>query len=230
MNNVKTHLDLFSGIGAFSLAARWAGFETLAFCESSEYARLVLRKNFPGVTIHEDIKKLDGGEYTNVRLITGGYPCQPYSTLGKRSGAEDDRHLWSEMHRVIARARPTYVLAENVFGHVSLGLDSVLSDLESIGYSARPLVIPALSVGTIHIRERVYIIAYSSSGRLETTYKAPGPDLDDCFKIRKDFTGIEPGVHRADDGISKKLHRFRIHALGNSLVPQVAFEILRHLD
>jgi len=152
------HLDLFSGIGGFALAAKWAGFETVGFCEIEEYPRKVLGKNFPGVPIHQDIRELDGAIYEGIDIITGGYPCQPFSTAGKRKGQEDDRHLWPEMLRVITQARPSWVIAENVTGHVTMGLDSVLTDLESEGYAARPVVIPAIAVDAKHRRDRVWIL------------------------------------------------------------------------
>lgn len=156
-------MDLFSGIGGFALAASWAGIETVAFCEIEDFSRKVLQKNFPGVLIHNDIRELDGKEYAGIDLITGGYPCQPFSTAGKRKGVDDPRHLWPEMFRVIQQARPTWVLCENVEGHITNGLDSVCDDLESEGYQVQPLVIPACAVESPHIRNRVWIIANSPS-------------------------------------------------------------------
>lgn len=164
LRGTMKHLDLFSGIGGFALAAQWAGFETVAFCEIDEFARSVLQKNFPGVRVHGDIKELSGDEYAGVELITGGYPCQPFSVAGKRRGAEDDRHLWPEMLRVIREARPRYVVGENVYGLATwnggLVLDEVLSSLEDAGYEvAPPLVIPAAGVGAPHRRDRVWVVA-----------------------------------------------------------------------
>jgi DNA (cytosine-5)-methyltransferase 1 len=137
------HLDLFSGIGGFALAARWAGIETIAFCEIKEFPRKVLEKNFPGIPIHNDMRELDGKQYEGIDLITGGYPCQPFSTAGKRKGSDDQRHLWSEMFRVIKQAKPTWVVCENVAGHISMGLDEVLVDMENEGYTGQAFVIPA---------------------------------------------------------------------------------------
>ena len=107
---MKTHLDLFSGIGGFALAAGWAGFNTIGFCEVEDYPRRILSKRFPSVRLHGDIRELDGSAYRGVTLITGGYPCQPFSQAGKRQGAADDRHLWPEMLRVVKQARPSWVL------------------------------------------------------------------------------------------------------------------------
>ena len=160
-----THLDLFSGIGGFALAAQWNGFRTVAFCEKEPYAQQVLRERFRGVPIHADICTLNGADYRGVALVTGGFPCQPFSVAGKRRGKEDDRHLWPEMLRVIAQARPAWVVGENVAGIINMELDSVLSDLESEGYAARPFVIPACGVDAKHRRNRVWIVAKSNAER-----------------------------------------------------------------
>ena len=160
------HLDLFSGIGGFALAAQMAGgIKTAAFCEIDPWARQVLAKNFPNVPIHDDVRTLDPANYGPIDLITGGYPCQPFSLSGKRLGEEDDRHLWPAMRTIIERARPRWVLCENVAGHVTMGLDTVLSELEFIGYTARPLVIPACAVDARHRRDRVWIMANAKSGQ-----------------------------------------------------------------
>ena len=156
---MKTHLDLFSGIGGFALAAGWAGYRTVGFCEVEDYPRRILSKRFSGVPIHGDIRELDGAAYRGVTLITGGYPCQPFSQAGKRKGAADDRHLWPEMLRVVKQARPAWVLAENVAGHITMGLDEVLADLEGEGYAARAVVVPACAVDAPHRRDRVWIVA-----------------------------------------------------------------------
>jgi DNA (cytosine-5)-methyltransferase 1 len=156
------HLDLCSGIGGFALAARWAGIQTVGFCEIEDYPRRVLAKNFPGVPIHHDIHDLDGKQYGAIDLITAGYPCQPFSVAGKRRGAEDDRHIWPQVLRIVTEARPAWTLFENVFGHVSMGLDEVLSDLETEGYATRTFVVPACAVDAPHRRDRVWIVGYSN--------------------------------------------------------------------
>ncbi len=155
------HLDLFSGIGGFALAARWVGWETVGFCEIDPYCQKVLRKHWPDVPIYEDIRELDGRTVGHVDIITGGYPCQPFSVAGKRRGEADDRHLWPEFARLIQEIRPRWVVGENVAGHISMGLDSVLSDLEGCGYSHETFVIPACAVGAPHRRYRVWIIGYT---------------------------------------------------------------------
>ena len=156
------HLDLFSGIGGFALAAKWVGgIETIGFCEIDTWAQKILDKNFPGIPIHDDVKTLNTKNYGSIELITAGYPCQPFSVAGKQEGANDDRHLWPEVFRIIKASRPRMVLCENVAGHINMGLDEVLSDLESEGYSAQPIVIPACAVGAEHRRDRVWIMGYS---------------------------------------------------------------------
>jgi len=199
---VKTHLDLFSGIGGFALAAQWAGYTTVAFCEKEPYAQQILKERFGAVLadaaelqrngsehhaggdsqmrrqvsksgngccprLHPDIFTLNGADYAGVDLLTGGFPCQPFSVAGKRRGKEDDRALWPEMLRVIAEAKPRWILGENVAGIVTMELDNILSDLEAIGYSAWPLVIPACAVDAKHRRDRVWILGHSSSAGCE---------------------------------------------------------------
>lgn len=165
-------LDLFSGIGGMSLAAEWVGIETVAFCEIEPYCQKVLKKHWPTVPIYTDVRELtrerlekDGviGHERTIDIVCGGYPCQPFSVAGKRRGAEDDRYLWPEMFRLVRELRPTWVVGENVAGHVSLGLDDVLSDLESEGYKTRAFVLPAAAVCAPHRRDRVFIVAYTSS-------------------------------------------------------------------
>lgn len=158
---MKTHLDLFSGIGGFALAANWAGYQTIGFCEIEDYPRRILSKRFPGIPVHRDVRELDGSQYTGCDLITGGYPCQPFSQAGQRRGAADDRHLWPEMYRIIKQARPASIVAENVAGHITLGLDEVLADLESEGYATRTLVLPACAKNAPHRRDRCWVIAKS---------------------------------------------------------------------
>jgi DNA (cytosine-5)-methyltransferase 1 len=155
-------LDLFSGIGGFSLGLERAGpFRTVAFCERDAFCQAVLRKHWPDVPIHDDVRALNFGG--GVDVITGGYPCQPFSVAGKQKGAADDRHLWPSMFEIIKHKRPRWVVAENVAGHIAMGLDEVLFDLESEGYTARPLVIPACAVDAPHRRDRVWIVAHSDT-------------------------------------------------------------------
>ena len=169
-------MDLFSGIGGFALAARMAGnIETVAFCEREAYAQRVLKKHWPEVPICDDIHNLKGNDYGPIDLVTGGFPCQPYSLAGERRGNDDDRALWPQMLRVIREARPTWVIGENVPGIISLALDGVLADLECEGYACETFIIPACAVDAKHRRSRVWIVAHDGlresmglSGRVET--------------------------------------------------------------
>ncbi len=157
------HIDLFSGIGGFALAAHWAGFQTEVFCERDEFCQKVLHKHWPAAPIVDDIFRFDGTRHAGATLLTGGFPCQPYSCAGKKMGNEDDRALWPEMRRVIAEAKPRWVVAENVPGIVDMALDGVLSDLENQGYEVGTMVIPACAVNAPHIRKRVWIVAHHES-------------------------------------------------------------------
>lgn len=160
-----THLDLFSGIGGFALAARMTGnIETVAFCEREDYAQRVLKKHWPDVPICDDIHTLKGNDYGPIDLVTGGFPCQPYSLAGKRGGNDDDRALWPQMLRVIREARPTWIIGENVPGIISLALDGVLADLEREGYDCETFAIPACAVDAKHRRNRVWIVAHADHG------------------------------------------------------------------
>lgn len=131
-----THGSLFSGIGGFDLAAQWTGWENVFQCEIDNYCQKILTKNFPNVKRFGDIKEFDGTQYTNrIDILSGGFPCQPFSVAGQRKGKEDARHLWPEMFRVIKEIRPTWIVGENVTGIIGLALEQVLSDLESSGYN-----------------------------------------------------------------------------------------------
>ena len=157
------HLDLFSGIGGFALAAQWVWgdeHEIISFCDNDKAAQVVLSKHWPGVPIHDDIKTLDATKWRGtIDLVTGGFPCQPFSCAGKRRGAADDRAIWPEMLRVIDECQPRWVLGENVPGIIGMELDRVLADLERAGYEARTLIVPACAVDAPHIRARVWIVA-----------------------------------------------------------------------
>ena len=163
------HLDLFSGIGGFSLGLEaTGGFETVAFCDIEEFPRKVLQKHWPGVKQYEDIKELNYEKLKTdgllpIDIITGGYPCQPFSVAGRKKGEKDPRHLWPEYFRLIKELRPTWVIGENVSGHIKLGLDTVLENLESEGYSVRTFSISAASIGANHQRERIWIVANTNS-------------------------------------------------------------------
>jgi DNA-cytosine methyltransferase len=174
-------LDLFSGIGGFSLGLESTGhFETAAFCEIEPYCQKVLKKHWPDVPIFDDIRQLKGTDIGTIDIITGGYPCQPFSVAGKQKAEQDPRHLWPEYFRLIQELRPTWVIGENVSGHIKLGLDSVLEDLESEGYSTRTFSISASSIGANHKRERIWIIGHKQ----KNSKQYPTPTVSDRFPPR----------------------------------------------
>jgi DNA (cytosine-5)-methyltransferase 1 len=163
-----THGSLFSGIGGFDLAAEWMGWENKFHCEWNEFGQRVLKHYWPKAELFTDITKSDFTKYANtIDVLTGGFPCQPYSTAGKRLGKEDERHLWPEMLRVIREVAPRFVVGENVRGLTNwnggLVFNEVCTDLETLGYSVAPFIIPASSVNAPHQRERVWFVAYSNS-------------------------------------------------------------------
>jgi DNA (cytosine-5)-methyltransferase 1 len=162
------HGSLFSGIGGFDLAAEWMGWENVFHCEWNPFGQKVLHHYWPNAEQFTDITKSDFTKYANtINILTGGFPCQPYSSAGKRLGKEDDRHLWPEMLRAIREIQPTWVVGENVFGLVNwsggLVFHEVQADLETEGYTVQPYVLPAVSVNAPHRRDRVWFVAYSNS-------------------------------------------------------------------
>jgi len=312
---VRTHLDLFSGIGGFALAANWAGFTTVGFVEYEDFPKRLLSRRFPGIPIHSDIHDFDATPFRGVDLITGGFPCQPFSAAGKQRGKEDDRWLWQEMLRVIVEAQPTWVLAENVAGLINMALDEVLADLEAQDYATGTVVLPACSQNALHRRDRVWIIARNArdstsdrgsqirqvSGRSDSNPRGICADVahSECQPVRDKGSGqdasetssskgelrerqriwsdpsecstdvahsevertqglrpsgieeshpyagqevplcryerigssyweTEPAVGRVADGIPHRVDRLK--GLGNAIVPQVAYEIIRHFD
>jgi len=175
--NEKTHLDLFSGIGGFALAAKWNGYRTVGFCDNEPYAQAVIKKHWPEVPCHKDIREVRGELYAGVTLLTGGFPCQPFSVAGKQRGKDDNRYLWPEMLRVIQEAKPAWIIGENVAGIVNLALDQVCADLEGQGYEVEPIIVPACAVDAPHRRDRVWIVGHSKLDGL-TASKTSGGLLD----------------------------------------------------
>lgn len=177
-----THASLFSGIGGFDLAAEWMGWTNVFSCEKDDKANRVLQKQFPNVTHHRDIFKLDGTQYQGqIDILTGGFPCQPFSLAGKRKGESDDRYLWPEMYRIIREIKPTYVVGENVYGLVNMEdgstLETIYTDLESEGYKVESFIIPACAVQAWHRRDRIWIIAYTyDSNERRTSRRFPQED------------------------------------------------------
>lgn len=162
------HGSLFSGIGGFDLAAEWMGWENVFHCEWMEFPRKVLDYHFPNADSHIDICKTDFTKYANtIDILTGGFPCQPFSLAGKRKGTDDERYLWGEMLRAIQEIKPRFVIAENVFGITNIdgGLvfQQVCLDLENEGYEVQPFIIPACAKNAPHRRDRCWFIATNTN-------------------------------------------------------------------
>lgn len=234
-----THVDLFSGIGGFAIAAQRCGFQTVCFSEVNNYAKKILNKHWPNIPNVGDIRAADFTPYRGSTLLTGGFPCQPFSVAGKQLAKEDDRYLWPAMLEVIKSVRPTWVIGENVTGIVKLALDEVLSDLEGAGYSAVPFNIPACSVDAHHRRKRIWIVAHSNSAGLEGhswnednlnqqgrhNAESGGSASESSLRSGRSEWSPEPELGRAAYGIPNRVDR--ITSLGNAIVPQVAEQIIR---
>ncbi len=233
-------LSLFSGIGGLDIAAEWAGFKTVAFCERDKFCKSVLAARWPNVRIFDDVRTIATDDLPAIELVHGGYPCQPFSQAGKRAGHADERHLWPAMLGVVQALRPAWVVGENVTGHIAIGLDAVCNDLEAAGYAVRPVVVPACAAGAPHTRERVFVLAHAKGDGLERPKREDGePTGSERSKggvdslrggagIWRDGGGwrVEPGMGRVVDGLSARLdRRERLKALGNAVVPLQAYPI-----
>jgi len=160
-------IELFAGIGGFGLAGEWAGIETVCQVEIDPFCQKVLEKNFPNAQRYSDIHTFDGAQYAGrVDIVSGGFPCQPFSHAGKRKGNDDDRALWPEMFRVIREVGPRWVVGENVAGLISMDggrvLAGIIADLESVGYTVEIFTLPACATGAPHRRDRLWIIAHAA--------------------------------------------------------------------
>lgn len=219
-----THLSLFSGIGGLDLAAEWAGFETVGQCEWADYPTKVLEKHWPEIPRWRDIRTLTKESFyektgrRTVDVISGGFPCQPFSVAGDRRGKDDDRYLWPEMFRVIQELRPTFVLGENVPGIVDLALDQAIADLESEGYEVQCFLIPACGVDAPHKRERIAIVAHAVNGsrtvrrdeELQTPTGVCGRGDHNGGRTSESVSGKrrenKPGVPGMADGLRTEVH------------------------
>jgi DNA (cytosine-5)-methyltransferase 1 len=231
-----THIDLFSGIGGFALAAERVGWATRLFVEKNEFCQRLLRQHWKEVPIISDIKEFDATGHRGVSLLTGGFPCQPFSVgnNNKRQGKNDDRYLWPEMLRVIEESRPQFIVAENVTGIIEMALDTVLSDLESCDYTAGTFIIPACGINAPHRRNRVWIVANANEqGPQGLRGLNPKRERGGEVPVRESGWSIEgtwefePDICRVAHGVSKRVDR--LTALGNAIVPGIAEEILRSL-
>lgn len=235
------HLDLFTGIGGFAYAAQtvWdKDYEPIAFCEIDKFCQKVLKKHWPDVEIVNDVREISKRNFGTIDLLTGGFPCQPHSIIGKRKGKADPRWLWPEMCRVINETKPTWILIENVPGILSTAIDAVHTDLERMGYIFWTFCISACSVGAEHKRERLWIIANINGTRLSlrgetgknktnapNIEKRPGFGKLFAMVLSRDDWKNKPVLGRRVYGIPNRVDRLK--SLGNAIVPQVAMTIMQ---
>lgn len=232
------HASLFSGIGGFDLAAQWMGWENIFQVEIDNFCQKVLAKNFPNVKRYGDIKQFDGTKYRGtIDVLSGGFPCQPFSVAGSRKGKEDERYLWPEMLRVIGEIQPSFIVGENVSGSWQL-VDEICHALETKGFSTEPISLEAACVGAPHKRERYWFFAYSNEMRLQEISEKHGAALRISQEAPSDFGGLNADKWqitprnsddlRTGNGIPNWMDR--ISGLGNAIVPQVAFEIFKAIE
>jgi len=240
-------ISLFAGIGGFDLGLERAGMRCVGQVEIDKNCHAVLAKHWPNVKRMNDIRDVVGTEFGSVDLVCGGYPCQPFSTSGKRKGNTDERYLWPEMRRIISTIKPAWVIGENVAGHITCGFDEVINDLEKENYETRSFLLPASAFGSPHERKRVFIVANfrarNSRKRVESTaedvyrdgkreqanmsgsYRGSGvcerneKNGVDVRRDKRSWWETEPEVDRMVYGIPTQPYRFK--QLGNSVVPQV---------
>ena len=232
---VVTFIDLCAGIGGFSLGLEWAGMVCKGQVEINAYCNRVLAKHWPNVPRWKDVKECAASPdiLPSVDLICGGYPCQPFSLSGKRKGKDDDRHLWPFFKQILAAKKPAWCLFENVAGHVTMGLDDVLSDLDVLGYSTGALLIPYCAINSKDRRRRVWILAHSPSYELQRGASPPAERGDGKtstdeqlagFLLTSDRASVSVArAYRSGHGVPQGSHRNK--ALGNAIKPQMAREI-----
>lgn len=226
-----TFISLFSGIGGMDLGLEWVGMRCVAQVEIDDYATRVLQKHWPDVPRHRDVRDVGRHNLPSADVVAGGFPCQPFSVAGRRHGEADDRNLWPEMRRVIDEIRPVYVIGENVPNLIGIYLDTVIADLEASNYTVGAITLPAAACDAPHIRERVFVLAYTEKPRLQNGGQArvrpstaqsntmgTGPE-----RLCRARWIPEPGVGRVAYGVPHRVDRIR--GLGNAVVPQVAAHI-----
>jgi DNA-cytosine methyltransferase len=268
-SNQVAHLDLFSGIGGFAYAIDqvWDNVGHI-FCDNDPFCRQVLNKHWPEAKIYDDIRHITDtasqgrqGEKAisegqlgqpdrpwqdqKPYILTGGFPCQPFSSAGVRRGTSDERYLWPEMLRVIRLTKPKWVIAENVRGLLTMqgGLvfEQICSDLEASGYEVQPFIIPALAVNAPHRRDRVWIVANATgNGRWQAPAakdekgyaQEPAENWQLAGRFERphwdeQWMEVASELHGVDDGLSPKLRKDQLKAYGNAIVPEVAIEIMK---
>ena len=219
MNQEKTHIGLFEGIGGFSLSANQMDWNTIAWCEINPFCQKILQHYWPEAKEHYDIKETDFTIYKGkCFILTGGFPCQPYSQAGKRLGKEDDRHLWPEMLRAVREIQPRWVVGENVRGLVNwnggMVFDEVQADLEAEGYEVQTFILPACAKNAPHRRDRVWIVAYRKDGNAINEKSESGGKYRDKGIGREKVRGITRNIGMEQitsnsDSDGHKLRRFK---------------------
>jgi DNA (cytosine-5)-methyltransferase 1 len=252
------HGSLFSGIGGFDLPAEWMGWENVFHCEINPFCKQLLKYYWPNAQSFDDIKTTDFTIYRGkLDILTGGFPCQPYSQAGKRKGTDDERHLWPEMLRAIREIQPRWIVGENVFGLINwndgLVFDEVQTDLEAAGYEVWPYVLPACAVNAPHRRDRVWFVAYASKQGLQTTKQKKfsrevgvnkGRTVKQFFssqikgrRLFDDFPSQSP-LCNGNDGISARLDAITfpswrsesVKGGGNAIVPPLVYQIYQSIE
>ena len=236
---MRTHVDLFSGIGGFALAARWAGVETIAFAEIDPYASRVIERHFPGVRNYGDVRNVPA--IAGTWLLTGGSPCQDTSIAGQRKGKSGDRYLWPQMAAAVERFRPAWVVHENVTNVTRMVLHEWHADLEMLGYQARSFDISAACVGLSTMERHIWTVAAVAGLGLEGHVSASVPrfsalgsqerigraaDNGAPFQLRESST-FEPKLLRTVKGVSARVDRVR--CLGNAIPPPVAYQLIKRM-
>jgi len=212
--------SLFSGIGGLDLGLERAGMKVIWQSEIDPYCCKVLKKHWPEVLNHGNIKEINWQQIQRPNIIAGGYPCQPFSQAGKRKGTQDPRHLWPWVREAISQLRPDYAILENVPGHLTMGGTEVIGALTEIGYDAEWRVVSAAGLGANHLRKRIIIVAYPTSEGLQRRVRAFSQNpKSSLFAVCSQWHS-EPNVGRVADGIPNRVDRLR--GLGNAVVPQVA--------
>lgn len=253
------HGSLFSGIGGFDLASELMGWENVFHCEWNPFGQKVLEYYWPNAITYHDITKTDFTIHRGrIDILTGGFPCQPYSSAGKRLGKEDERHLWPEMLRAIREIQPSWVVGENVRGLTNwnggLVFDEVQAELETQGYEVTPFLLPACAVNAPHRRDRIWFIAFNASNSLRYGHESwqegecskkksqsNKQQFKGCNKLFRTnfqmFPSVSP-ICDGDDGLSERLDRITfskwrnesIKAGGNAVVPQVVYQIFKAIQ
>lgn len=247
-------LELFAGIGGIALAEQMAGIEVVGLSEIEDYPVRILKKNFPDIPILKDVRRINkrtlkevGIDPDTIDIVSGGFPCQPFSIAGKRRGTDDDRDLWPEMFRIVQEIRLHWIVGENVANFANMELDRTLSDLESAGYETRAFVLPAAAIGAPHQRMRTFTVANADSERWDCLEKG---QTNRCYRKYSEsdasqerqkeiwsttvhvlsagaevLTQPSGQLRRNDDGLSQGMDRLK--CVGNAVVPQQILPIFK---